>query len=290
MTNKINDTNNSNIQVLTPIMLLSINMTYTLCITPYLIYLYHIKINVKKMKHVIITGATSGIGMEVAKHYIAAGCTVGIAGRRIEILEKIKILAPERIFIKKIDITEKGAKKLLDELIEECGGMDLYFHSSGIGYNNARLDEELELKTVATNCEGWARMINHAFNYFAEKGKGHIAAISSIAGTKGLGAAPAYSATKRFQNTYLSALKQQSKMRKADIRITDIRPGFVTTDLIAGANYPMQMDVKYAAREIYNAVENGKRIAYIDWKYAILVFFWRLIPRCVWERWAINVK
>lgn len=242
------------------------------------------------MKRIIIIGATSGIGLEIAKMYIASGCIVGLAGRRIEILEKIRKLAPERIFIRQIDITVKGAENLLDELIDKCGGMDLYFHSSGIGYNNASLDETLELKTVATNCEGWVRMVNHAFNYFVGKGKGHIAAISSIAGTRGLGAAPSYSATKRFQNTYLSALKQQSRMRKADIKITDIRPGFVTTDLISGANYPLQMNVKYAARKIFNAVESGRRIAIIDWRYAIIVFFWRLIPRFIWERWNINVK
>lgn len=242
------------------------------------------------MKRIIILGATSGIGLEIAKMYIASNCIVGLAGRRLEILEKIKDIAPERIFIKKIDITVDGAEKLLDELIFECGGMDLYFHSSGIGYNNPSLDEKLEMKTVATNCEGWARMINHAFNYFCKKGNGHIAAISSIAGTKGLGAAPAYSATKRFQNTYLSALKQQSKMRKADIKITDILPGFITTDLIADAQYPMQMNVKYASRKIFNAVEKDKRIAYIDWKYKIIVFLWKLIPNFIWEQLAINVK
>lgn len=242
------------------------------------------------MKRVIIIGATSGIGLEIAKNYIASGCIVGIAGRRLENLEKIKVLAPERIFVKQIDVTKEDAASLLDELIADCGGMDIYFHSSGIGYNNPSLDEDLEKRTVQTNCEGWTRMIDRAFNYFVKKGSGHIAAISSIAGTRGLGAAPAYSATKRFQNTYLSALKQQSKMRGAKITITDIRPGFVTTDLIAGAKYPMQMSVGYAARNIFNAVENKKRIAYIDWKYAILVFFWRLIPRCIWERWAVNVK
>lgn len=242
------------------------------------------------MKRVIITGATSGLGLEIAKRYIASGCIVGLSGRRIEILKKVKELNPEKIFIRQIDITLEGAEIQLDELIKECGGMDLYFHSSGIGYNNAGLDEELELKTVKTNCEGWTRMIDHAFNYFIKKGKGHIAAISSIAGTKGLGAAPAYSATKKFQNAYLSALKQQSRMRKADIDITDIRPGFVTTDLISGANYPLQMNVEYAGRKIFNAVEKRKRIAIIDWKYAIIVFFWKLIPRFIWERWSINVK
>lgn len=242
------------------------------------------------MKRVIITGATSGMGLEIAKMYIASGCTVGVAGRRTELLEKIKVLAPDRVFTMEIDIIKEDAPERLLSLIDKCGGMDLYFHSSGIGYNNPSLDSELELRTVQTNGAGFVRMIDAAYNYFAAKGKGHIAAITSIAGTKGLGAAPAYSATKRFQNTYLTALKQQTAIRKVDIRITDIRPGFVHTALIEGAKYPLQMDVKYTSRKIFEAVEAGKRIAYIDWRYAIIVFFWRLIPRFVWERWGVNSK
>ena len=82
-------------------------------------------------------------------------------------------------------------------------------------------------------------MVNTAFHYFARQGKGHIAVISSIAGTKGLGIAPAYSATKRFQNTYIDALEQLAYMQKKKaIHFTDIRPGFVKTDLLNdGKNY-----------------------------------------------------
>ena len=80
-----------------------------------------------------------------------------------------------------------------------------------------------------------------AFDYFRKQGGGHLAAISSIAGTKGLGAAAAYSASKRYQNTYLDALAQLSRMQRLDIRITDIRPGFVDTPLLREGKYPMLM-------------------------------------------------
>ena len=68
----------------------------------------------------------------------------------------------------------------------------------------------------------------------ASSGIGHIAAITSIAGTKGLGPAPSYSATKAMQNVYLQALKQHARSRGLDIRFTDIRPGFVDTALLSG--------------------------------------------------------
>ena len=169
------------------------------------------------------------------------------------------------------------------------GGIDMYFHSSGIGYQNAKLDANTELNTLETNGTGFTRMIGTAFRYFREKGYGHIAVISSIAGTKGLGIAPAYSATKRFQNTYIDALEQLSGMQKLNIHFTDIRPGFVTTNLLNdGKNYPMLMQTGKVARQIVKAINRKKRVAVIDWKYSILVFFWKLIPRCIWKR--MNVK
>ena len=78
-------------------------------------------------------------------------------------------------------------------------------------------------------------------------------------------------------------------MQKLDISFTDIRPGFVTTALLDdGQKYPMQMTVEYAAKKIFNAVIKRKRVAIIDWKYAVLVFFWQLIPRWLWVRLPIH--
>ena len=94
----------------------------------------------------------------------------------------------------------------LHNLIKKLGGIDLFFLSSGVGHQNRDLQPDIELNTARTNVEGFTRMVTAAFNYFKEKGSGHIAVISSIAGTKGLGVAPAYSATKRFQNTYILSL------------------------------------------------------------------------------------
>lgn len=132
-------------------------------------------------------------------------------------------------------------------------------------------------------------MVTAAFRYFAQQKKGHLAVISSIAGTKGLGAAPAYSATKRFQNTYIDALEQLAHIQKLSIRFTDIRPGFVATGLLNdGKHYPMLMHTEKVARHIVRALEKKKRIVVIDWRYRILVAFWRLIPPFLWKRMTVR--
>ncbi len=240
------------------------------------------------MKRIIITGATSGIGKEVARLYINEGWIVGIAGRQEAVLKQLQELAPDRIFTQVIDITREDAGQLLDELIMRIGGMDIYFHSSGTGSQNAALDETIEIGTVKTNAEGFTRMMTTAYRFFRKQNKGHIAAISSIAGTKGLGAAPAYSATKRFQNIYIDALAQMARMEKFPLVFTDIRPGFVRTPLLKGDPYPLLMDPVSVAVKIKKAVDRKKRRVVIDWKYAILVFFWKLIPAWLWERLPVK--
>lgn len=236
------------------------------------------------MKKVIIIGASSGMGLEVAKLLLAEGCYLGVAARREDRLEALKQLAPDRVITAPIDVTKDDAPQRLRSLINDLGGMDLFFYSSGIGKQNRTLTADIELNTVNTNGMGFTRMIGEAYRYFAEQGEGHIAAISSIAGTKGLGPAPSYSATKAFQNVYLQALEQQSNARGLKIRFTDIRPGFVDTDLLSGDfRYPMMLKPEKVARSIVRAIHGKRHIKIIDWRYAMVTAFWRRIPRPLWR-------
>ena len=240
-------------------------------------------------KKVIIIGATSGIGREVALIYIAQGWKVGVAGRREAELESLRAEYPEQVYAQTLDVTQEDAPEKLHALIEQVGGMDVFLLSSGIGKQNPTLETGLELATAATNVEGFIRMTNAAFHYFEQQGHGHLAVISSIAGTKGLGAAPAYSATKGFQNIYMDALDQLARMKKLNIQFTDIRPGFVATPLLNNQKkYPMLMEAPIVALDIVSTIEKKKRVAIIDWKFRLLVGFWRLIPKWIWLRLPIR--
>ena len=236
----------------------------------------------------IIVGASSGIGREVTQLLLADGWSVGVAARREEALLELKATAPERVEVMAIDVTKEDAGDRLMTLIDRLGGMDLYFHASGIGKQNRTLEIDVELQTMQTNALGFTRMIDTAYRYFTERGEGHIAAITSIAGTKGLGPAPSYSATKALQTTYLEALEQQAHQRGLNIRFTDIRPGFVDTALLNGDfRYPMLMRPEKVARDIVRSIYRRRHVRIIDARYRILTFFWRLIPRCLWRRLSI---
>jgi polygalacturonase/NADP-dependent 3-hydroxy acid dehydrogenase YdfG len=234
------------------------------------------------MKRAIVVGASSGIGLEVARLLRQKGWTVGVAARRVERLAEFEVAA-------QIDVNDAEAGHRLVELAEMLGGMDLYFHASGIGHQNRELQEDIELQTVETNGLGFTRMVGAAYRYMAGHGGGHIAVISSIAGTKGLGPAPAYSATKALQNTYIQSLEQLANAQGLNIRFTDIRPGFVATDLLGDDPYPMLLDKTDVARDIVSSIEKRRHVRVIDWRWRIVTWLWRRIPRFVWRRLSLTL-
>ncbi|MBR1655843.1 MAG: SDR family NAD(P)-dependent oxidoreductase [Prevotella sp.] len=237
------------------------------------------------MKRAIVIGASSGIGFEMSRLLIGKGWTVAVAARRSERLEPLRLLAPERVIPIALDVNQDTAPEQFHELITRLGGVELYIHVAGIGRQNRLLDADIENRTAETNVGGFTRMVGEAFRYMAEHGGGHIAVISSIAGTKGLGPAPAYSATKAFQATYIQSLEQLANSRKLPISFTDIRPGFAETELLSGDNnYPMMMTAEYVARKAVRAIERRKHVAIIDWRYRLLTAGWRCLPNWIWRR------
>jgi len=251
------------------------------------------------MKKAIIIGATSGIGRETAARLVKAGWQVGICGRREEALQSFcHEYGPDKAIACPMDVTLPGSVDVLDSLLDTLGAPDLFFYVSGVGYQNRMLDEEKELVTVRTNCEGMVRMVDHFLHYvkshpenYSRQSKAHVAVVTSVAGTGGLGTAPAYSATKKMQQTYLTALSQLARMENIPVRFTDIRPGFVATDILnPDKHYPLLISKEKAVDYVMKALRRKKRVCTFDWKFRVLVFVWRLIPRPLWERlrWVKN--
>lgn len=238
----------------------------------------------EQKKRAIVVGASSGIGRAVAERLIEQGWLVGVAARRIDKLNEIRGAKA----MKAIDVCEEESPKDLLDLVSELGGIDLYFHASGIGKQNINLLPDVEMNTIKTNDLGFTRMVDTIYNYMAKHSGGHIAVISSIAGTKGLGAAPSYSATKAFQNIYIQALDQQAHIRKLPILFTDIRPGFVDTDLLDDEHhYPLMLDKEKVADAIMWVIEKKQRVCVIDWRWRILTILWKWIPNAIWTRLPI---
>lgn len=239
------------------------------------------------MKRIVIIGASSGMGRQIAADFAAAGWKVGVAARRLEPLQQLKSRFPDNIETACIDVTASDAVGRFSRLVEQLDGMDLLLYASGIGFTDPELDDTRIADTLQVNVVGFARIISAAYRHFRDSDNpcgGQIAAITSVAGTKGIGVSAAYSASKRFQQMFLNALRQLANQQKVNVAITDVRPGFVRTALLdENREYPMIMSVEYASRLIEQAIVRRKKVAYIDSRWGIVSGLWTMLPECVWR-------
>ena len=236
------------------------------------------------MAKVIIIGATSGIGKALAEVYANQGFEVGITGRREEILDELKNELPTKVYVKTMDIrnTELASKEL-EELIGEMQEVDIIILNAGVGKVNWSLDLDLELNTLKTNVMGFTTMCNVAMQYFLSQGKGHLAGVSSIAGIRGLGGAPAYSASKAFIINYLESLRAIVFRRKAKIIITNIQPGFVDTNMGQASEF-WRISPQAAAKQIYRAIKNKEKQVYVSSRWRFIAYLLKVLPGWIIKR------
>lgn len=238
-----------------------------------------------RMKKAIIIGATSGIGKGLAKLLVNNGSKVGITGRRTELLKELKSENPDSYFVKTINVTDtKIVTEKLEELTAELGGLDLVVISSGTGDLNDNLDFAIEKRTIETNVLGFTCVADWTFSHFEKQKSGHLVAISSVGGLRGSRQSPSYNATKAFQINYLEALRQKATFLKMPIAVTDIRPGFVDTDMAKGEGQFWVATVDKATRQIYNAIETKKKIVYVTKRWRLIAIILKLIPRQIYDR------
>jgi short-subunit dehydrogenase len=237
------------------------------------------------MKKAIVIGASSGIGKGLAKLLAANGYVVGITGRRADLLNKIKNENTDKYCIKSFDITKTEIiPQQLEELVNELGGIDLLVICSGTGDINKTLDFSIEKRTIDTNVLGFTAVADWTYNYFEKKKTGHIVAISSIAGLRGNRYAPSYNASKSYQINYLEGLRQKACKSEYSIIITDIRPGFVDTEMAQGNRLFWVSTVEKATKQIYRAIQRKRKVVYITKRWIIIALFLKLLPDWIYNK------
>ena len=234
------------------------------------------------------------MGARIAVDFARLGWRVGIAARRVDMLKEIKALYPDRIEYMAIDVAAPDAVGRFNSLIELIDGMDYLLYAAGCGWMNPELDSARDEQTVLTNVLGFTRIVTAAYRYYkqtANRTPGHIAAITSVAGAKGIGVSAAYSASKRYQWNFLQALDQLAAQQHVNLTITDIRPGFVDTPLLdSSTRYPMEMSIDYVAPRIEKAILRAPRVTIIDSRWAVATSLWRLIPNALWRRISLDFR
>ena len=232
------------------------------------------------MKRVIIIGASSGIGKELARLYAAKHDVVGLAARRLNLLEELQKELGGNVYLSQMDVSQpEDVVSKLKELINAMGGLDLLIICSGTGHINPELLWEYERDTIEVNVLGFTALACAAMQIFIQQGFGHIAAISSIAALRGSAICPAYNASKAYMSNYLEGLSCKAGGLGKAIAITDIKPGLVDTAMAQGDGLFWVAPANKAAKQIFQIIEKRKPGGYVTKRWGLIAILFKIVPR-----------
>jgi short-subunit dehydrogenase len=232
------------------------------------------------VKRILITGATSGIGYALAENLAQSGWKVVVSGRRAERLDALKQHFPDAIFPLVCDVTDvAAARRHVRDAAAMLGGLDAVVVNSGVGNRNIKHEWEPDFAVIATNIAGFSACAHEALFLFKEQGFGHLLGVSSVAGHIALARSAAYTASKAYVSNYLRGLRMRAARWSPRISITDVRPGFVATEMTAGLKGMFwTISAEKAAIYLAEALDSQPTVLYLPRRWAIVSVFLRLIP------------
>ena len=243
---------------------------------------------------VFITGASSGIGEALARHYAAEGCTVGLFARRESELARVAAsIGPSTVWTHAGDV--RDAASLADAaggFVAAFGAPDVVIANAGIStgtLTDFAADTEVFRSVLDTNVLGIVNTFQPFMASMRAAGAGTLVGIASVAGFRGLPGAGAYSASKAAAIRYLESLRVE--LRQSGIAVVTICPGYVDTPMTAGNPYPMPFMLRpdVAARRIARAIGRRRRFCVLPWQVALGSVLLRALPRPLYDRILASV-
>lgn len=246
----------------------------------------------------IITGASSGIGWELAKILASQGAAVGLLARRLDRLEALAAeirAAGGKAMAAAVDVTQRAETVgAIQKLRDQLGPVDLLVANSGVGLPTALEPMNMDQvdNMIRVNYLGVVYAIEGVLPEMLQRGRGHLAAVSSLASYKGLPGESGYCSSKAAVNVFMEGLRVQ--LRPRGITVTTICPGFIKTPMTAVNDFPMPwlMTADKAARKIARALSRKKKVYNFPWQTTLLMKATRWCPdwvlRRVFNRYAEN--
>lgn len=236
------------------------------------------------MGHVLLTGASSGIGAALAVELARRGHDLSLIARRTELLDEVAAQVRalgRRASIASVDVTDRDAMTAaIARFVDELGPVDIAIANAGAGGDTpaSKLDPERVSWMFRLNVDGVVHTFAPVLPAMVERGSGQIVAVASIAGLIGLPGAGAYSATKAAVQTLMDAFSVE--LRGRGVAVTTVNPGFVRTPLTDKNKFPMPFmwEVDRAARRIADGIERRRRRVEFPWQLSWLVRLGRALP------------
>jgi short-subunit dehydrogenase len=245
------------------------------------------------MRHVFITGASSGLGRALAHHYAARGASVGLVGRREDALRELVETLPGSHACYALDVRDRAAlHAAAQDFLSRCGGaVDGVIASAGIsvGTLTAQIEDFEVFKAVMeTNLLATVASFEPFIAGMRRAGRGRLVGISSVAGVRGLPGAGAYSASKAAVTVYCESLRNE--LARDGISVVTIAPGYIRTAMTAHNPYrmPFLMNADDFASRAAMAIERGRSYTVIPWQMGVVAKLMRLLPNALYDRVARN--
>ena len=231
---------------------------------------------------VVITGASSGIGAALARHYAGKASALGLISRRTVSLENAVSYA--------LDVTDEAAlAAAARDFIRRFGAPDLVIANAGIGSgtSGADLNDVAKLRrTLEVNVAGLAATLAAFAPAMREAGRGTLAGIASVAGFRGLAGNGAYCASKSAAITWMESLR--TELYGSGVSVVCVCPGYIDTPMTRVNRFrmPFLLSADEAARRIARAIAARRRLAVIPWQMALVSVLLRAMPGWLYDRIA----
>jgi len=242
------------------------------------------------MRRVFITGASTGIGEALARHYANPETALGLFARRRDLLEKLASGLPGRTAIYSADITDTSAiAAAAQDFIGRFGVPDLVIANAGIsvGTSGEELQDVDKLRRVLeVNVTGLAATLAAFAPAMRAAAGGTLCGIASVAGFRGLPGAGAYSTSKAAAITWLESLR--TELAGSGVSVVTICPGYIDTPMTQVNKYrmPFLISPDDAAPRFARAIAARRRLAVIPWQMAIISSLLRVMPGWLYDRLA----
>jgi NAD(P)-dependent dehydrogenase (short-subunit alcohol dehydrogenase family) len=246
-----------------------------------------------KDKVVFLTGASSGIGEALAIALASEGATLGLSARREGDLKSLAERCESLGGVARalpLDVSDPLALGVAAETLrEEFGKIDILIANAGIGGNNPEtrdLRPDAVKKVIEINLLGAANAVHAVLPDMVRRRSGHLVAISSLAGFRGIPGSAAYSASKAGMTAFFESVRLDTADK--GVTVTIIQPGFIKTPLTSGRarKMPFLMELDDAIPYFIDAIEKKKKFAAFPWPLATLVRAGKLMPAWMYDRIA----
>ena len=241
-------------------------------------------------KAVLITGASSGIGYDLALYLASMGTRLALVARRADKLEELASAceaAGAETRVLPADVSSRESMEALrDQVLAEWGFVDIVIGNAGVGGLNPadRFDLDIHRRTVEINILGLANTLVPFIPSMIEARRGALVGISSLAAFRGLPRAASYSSTKAQQGVFMESLRVD--LRPYGIAVSSIHPGFVVTPMTDHNDFkmPFLVPVRKSSILIARAIRKRKSVYLYPWQMRLATWFNRAMPNWLFDR------